>query len=203
MKKCNNPTCNESTTNPKYCSKSCSAKHTNVLYPKKKTKKKCVDCGEPVKSYRHNRCSIHHEEYKSNKYQNKTIGEYRNKMSVKGKHPSWVHSHIRNFCRNWNKDLTEQPCAFCNYHLHVELCHIKPLSDFPDDTLLGEVNSKQNVIQLCRNCHWELDHGYLSVSINKEGFPEFEDIHLKDFSIKAPDFDSLLSQHLKSGALSN
>lgn len=172
MKKCFNPNCEKQTVNPKYCSKSCSAKHTNVLYPKRKTKKKCIVCQEPVKSFRHNRCEKHHSDYikykSENMYQEKTIGEYRNMKSVKDKHPSWVHSHIRQFNRRWNKELTKLPCANCGYSKHVELCHIKALSSFDDSTLLSEVNSKNNVVQLCRNCHWEFDNNLLILYPVKE-----------------------------------
>ncbi len=28
---------------------------------------------------------------------------------------------------------------------------------------MGEVNSKDNIIQLCPNCHWEFDKGLLSL----------------------------------------
>lgn len=150
--------CGKETSNPKFCNRSCAAKYNNVHHPKRKTKKKCTICGGPVKSHRHNRCEKHWNEYKENKYQNKTIGEYRNMLSVKGKHPSWTHSHIRNFARSWLKDLRGQPCKHCGYNKHVELAHIKEVSSFPDDALLSEVNSRDNVIPLCRNCHWEFDN---------------------------------------------
>ena len=90
-----------------------------------------------------------------------TIGEYRKKNSVKGKHPSWIHSHVRQFNRSWNKHLTEKPCDVCGYDKHVELCHIIPVSSFPDDALLGEFNSDDNNRVLCRNHHWEFDNGLL------------------------------------------
>lgn len=150
--------CGKETTNPKYCSKACSAQHTNKLFPKRKTKKVCIVCGDKVKSYRHNRCEKHWQEYKDSLWKNKTIGEYRNKVSVKGKHPSWVHAHIRQFARSWLKPFTKLPCAHCGYDKHVELAHIKDVSSFPDEALLSEVNSPSNVIQLCPNCHWEFDN---------------------------------------------
>ena len=51
-------------------------------------------------------------------------------------------------------------CAKCGYDKHVELCHIKDIANFDDDSLLSEVNSRNNIIQLCPNCHWEFDNGY-------------------------------------------
>jgi hypothetical protein len=150
--------CNKETTNPKFCCKSCSATYTNKQYPKRKTNKTCSICGEQVKSYRHTKCEKHWQEYKNNQYQNKTIGEYRNYESVKGKHTSWINSHIRLFARSWLKHLTKLPCAHCGYDKHVELAHIKPIASFTDDCLLSDVNSELNVIQLCPNCHWEFDN---------------------------------------------
>lgn len=94
-------------------------------------------------------------------YSNKTLGEYRNKLSVTGKHPSWLNAHIRVFNRAWNKEYTFLPCAKCNYSLHVELCHIKDVALYEDSELLGTVNDKENIIQLCRNCHWEMGEGMI------------------------------------------
>ena len=153
--------CNIETLNNKFCSRSCAASYNNKISPKRKTKKTCVICGEPVKSYKYNRCEIHWNEYKINKFKLKTIGEYR--LKLKNKHPSWIHSHIRQFARSWLKHLTKLPCSICGYDKHVELCHIKPLSEFNDSDLLSLVNSEDNIIQLCRNCHWELDNGLINL----------------------------------------
>lgn len=151
-------TCGKETSNPKFCSKSCSAKWTNKTYPKRKTSRVCLDCDKPTMSYRHSRCEHHYNEFKNNQYRNKTIGEYKEKLSVKGKHPSWVSSHIRLFAISWLRHLSKQPCRHCGYTKHVELAHIKSVSSFPDSTLLSEVNSETNVLPLCPNCHWEFDN---------------------------------------------
>lgn len=173
--KCFNPNCSNETSNPKFCSRSCSASYSNSLNPKRKLTRKCLECDSIVFSYRHYRCKKHLDLYKKNKYQDFTIGQYRQKESLKDKHRSWLHSHIRNFARTWFKDLTKLPCSKCGYYKHVELCHIIPVSSFPDDAKLSEVNSLKNLIQLCRNCHWELDNFHFKIIFNKEGFPEFED----------------------------
>lgn len=143
-----------------FCTKSCAASYNNKIYIKRKLTKKCVECSEVVFSHRSNRCEKHHKEHINNRYCNKTIGEYRNKLSVKGKHPSWVNSHIRLFAKSWNKELLTLPCAKCSYNKHVELAHIKAISTYSDDTVLSEVNNKLNLIQLCPNCHWEFDNGF-------------------------------------------
>lgn len=53
-------------------------------------------------------------------------------------------------------------CFICNYSHHVEICHIKSVSSFPPEALLGEINDLSNLIGLCPNCHWEFDHGLLT-----------------------------------------
>ena len=153
--------CQEETKNAKFCSRSCAASLNNKLVPKRVLTRKCTQCNSVVRDYRSLLCEQHYSEYKDKySYQNKTIGEYRNMSSVSGKHPSWIHAHVRLFARNWNKDLRKIPCAKCGYKKHVELCHIKDISSFHDDALLSEVNSINNIIQLCPNCHWEFDNGY-------------------------------------------
>lgn len=152
--------CGKETPNPKFCCRSCAASFNNKITPKRKRNRVCKieGCGEIVKSYRHYHCEDHWEIAKRDKYRYKTVGEYRNKISVKGKHPSWLNAHVRGFARSWLKHLTELPCARCGYDLHVELAHIKAVTEFDDDALLTDINSTDNVIQLCPNCHWEFDN---------------------------------------------
>ena len=174
MKNCLN--CQKETSNPKYCSKSCSAIQTNKIYPKRKTKKVCLVCQAPVSSFRKNRCDIHTEEFKKQtkeSFKNFTIKEYINKLSLQNKHPSWKSSHIRLFARSWNKDLRKKSCVNCGYKLHVELAHIKDIASFPETATLGEVNDKNNLLPLCRNCHWEFDNDHISLNeilVRTEGF---------------------------------
>ena len=111
----------------------------------------CIDCVQVYKN---------RNEY----FRTITLKEYHNLLSVKGKHPSWKNSHIRVLNRSWNKDLILRPCAICGYNKHVELCHIKPISSFSESTTIGEINAPSNNIQLCPNCHYEFDHGLISLS---------------------------------------
>lgn len=157
--------CQKETTNKKFCSRNCSATFNNKVAPKRKRTRICgfEGCKEIVKDYRsyfcleHCHCSVAE---KRKKIENSTIGEYRDRIknSNLNYHSSSLHAGIRGLARSWFKHLTKQPCKKCGYKLHVELCHIKPLSSFPDDALIKEVNSKENIIQLCPNCHWEFDN---------------------------------------------
>ena len=51
-----------------------------------------------------------------------------------------------------------QKCQKCGYDKHVEVCHKKQVCEFPPDATVGEVNHPDNLILLCPNCHYELDH---------------------------------------------
>jgi len=158
MNKCQNSECINLTVNPRFCSKSCAAKTTNKESPKRKLTRLCTKCNSVIRNSKSTLCEDHFQKHKVRFRQDLTIGEYRNKLSVKGKHPSWFNSHARHFARSWLKHLRELPCAKCGYELHVELAHVKSVSSYPDETKLAEVNKEENVIQLCPNCHWEFDN---------------------------------------------
>lgn len=51
-----------------------------------------------------------------------------------------------------------QKCRVCEYDGHYEVCHIKPIKDFPDDAKVLEINAIDNLVALCRNHHWEHDN---------------------------------------------
>ncbi len=94
--------------------------------------------------------------------ENTTIKELRESESIIDKHQSWKHSNVRNLCRKWNKNLIKI-CQNCEYNVHIEFCHIRPISDFPDTATLGEINNYKNILILCRNCHWEFDNGLITL----------------------------------------
>lgn len=49
-------------------------------------------------------------------------------------------------------------CFKCGYDKHIEICHIKPVSQFSLESTIKEVNDTNNLILLCPNCHWEFDN---------------------------------------------
>lgn len=159
--KCKNTTCDLSFTpkvyNQIYCSPKC-ANSGHVRKWRENNRKKC-----------HCEALIHKESkqcktcaHKAKIDKTLTLARYYKLDSVKGKPPSWKNSHIRGLCRSWNKDLLKYPCQRCSYSIHIELCHKKSVSSFKETDLVGEVNDPDNIYVLCRNCHWEFDHGYLS-----------------------------------------
>lgn len=156
--------CGEETRNPKFCSRSCSASHTNKTSPKRKIKRKCRKCDNKVRSYRSTLCQAHweeHTEWSKLNRRSKTIAEVVERRS--NLHRSSAYADIRNFARFDHQDLLSKPCSSCGYDKHVELCHIKPISKFTLEATINEVNAASNVIQLCPNCHWEFDNGLLDL----------------------------------------
>lgn len=73
-------------------------------------------------------------------------------------------SAIQKLARYYYKENNPNPkCAICGYSNHVEVAHIKPVSDFEDSATVREINSLSNLIGLCPNHHWEYDNGILKL----------------------------------------
>lgn len=167
--------CGQQTTNPKYCSRSCVAKHTNRLYPKRRKKDRfCKHCGKAITHLKGRRtvclsCNRSHVDWDTI-----TIAEMR------GRRRYQKHSAIRDRARQqYMRNGRPLRCHVCGYDKHVDICHIRALSDFPGDTLLTTANAPENLVALCPNHHWEFDHGLLDSS--SLGFPEFDHSHAEDF----------------------
>jgi hypothetical protein len=144
-----------------FCSRSCAASINNLGSCRNpRVEKTCNKCSKLYyRSSGHKSpllcevCSAAVKD-KSEAIKNSSLRDYQ----VKGKHPSWKNAAIRNFARSWNKDLKGLPCQNCGYSKHIEFCHIKAISSFEKTALLKEVNSPDNILVLCRNCHWEFDN---------------------------------------------
>lgn len=154
-------TCGKDTPNHYFCSRSCAATFNNKRSPKRKKTQTCKTCGTPISRDR-TYCLPCWNQSVVTRTSNLTIGEYQSRPSVADKHPSWRNAHIREFARRWHKDKT-QACQVCGYSKHVEIAHIRPLASFDQSAKLSEVNSPNNVVGLCPNCHWEFDNGWLVV----------------------------------------
>ena len=73
-------------------------------------------------------------------------------------------SAIRKLAEAAFKESNPSPkCAICGYHHHVEVAHIKAVSEFEDSATIREINSIDNLIGLCPNHHWEYDNGILEL----------------------------------------
>ena len=150
-----------------FCSRSCAAKINNLGKQKNKpVDRTCRTCSATYHTS-NGHASIHFcqncQGKVSDEYLNRTLGESVQRMMDKGLHKSYSFNEVRAFAKSWNKNLKEQACQCCGYSKHIEFCHIKAISSFDLDATLGEINSPDNIAILCRNCHWEFDHGELTI----------------------------------------
>lgn len=154
-----------------FCSRACSASFNNRGKPAKNPTKErhCKKCHLIYKRSKQHRsvilcpeCSASLKTH-SSYIKTLTLAEYHNLPSIKGKHSSWLNSHVRVLNRSWNKELTKQPCLVCGYTKHIQLAHIQAISSFPSSATLGEINSPSNNLPLCPNHHWEFDNNELSI----------------------------------------
>lgn len=141
--------CNTETNNPKFCSSSCSASHNNKLKPKRKLgKHTCRTCSVPIRSG-YTFCG----ECFVTRVKDLTLEE----AIYTNHHKSSAFALVRSRARAVVGHLPKA-CVKCGYDRHVEICHIRPVKDFPLSAKMSEVNSPENLLILCPNCHWELDH---------------------------------------------
>lgn len=86
-------------------------------------------------------------------------------QNVKDKFGSQYHAKIRGWSRaEFNRHNPIKSCAYCGYDKHIDVCHIKEVRSFPMYTPISIVNALDNLVGLCKNHHWELDHGHLKIT---------------------------------------
>jgi hypothetical protein len=155
----------------KFCNQSCAAKHNNVISPKRTAdtfKCKTKDCNIMLKKSGCrsfcSECISLNKHLRGHDRSNSTIEE------VVKRQGSNSYDAVRANCNNLYKSEKKNPlCQNCGYNKHIELCHIQPISSFPKETMLKIVNARENILFLCPNCHWEYDHGMLSLQEIKSG----------------------------------
>ena len=144
--------CQNETSNPKFCCRSCGVSYNNKLNPKRKLSKKCKHCDVLIPSNR--KCCDKHSKIRWSGRGDLTIAD----AIYKRHHRSSAYALIRTRARSIAKSNGLTSCNKCGYDKHVEIAHIKPISEFSDDTLISVVNDLSNLMPLCPNCHWEMDH---------------------------------------------
>jgi hypothetical protein len=143
--------------NQAHCSRKCAAKCNNSKRVKPKL---CLGCS----------CSINHKgnycdncRYKTRKsgedYTNTTLGELKERYSLHQFHAKLRGNSRSVYARSGNPLF----CRICGYSKHVDICHVKQVSEFDESTKISEVNSINNLVTLCKNHHWELDNNQLSL----------------------------------------
>lgn len=68
--------------------------------------------------------------------------------------------------RSFEKCGKQRSCLKCGYSIHIEICHVKAVKDFPDTATISRINDPSNLIALCPTHHWEFDHGLLKLDLD-------------------------------------
>lgn len=93
-------------------------------------------------------------------FESKTKGElFKNRKNWQSAR-SAIQKHARNVFFHSSK---KYECIICGYTNHIEVAHIKAVSDFDDNDTMEVINSIDNLIGLCPNHHWEYDNGILKI----------------------------------------
>lgn len=141
-----------------FCSQSCAVKFDEFIEPKNIKHKKCKDCSAKIVSSRTFCDDCFDRAADVRKRVDIAIGKFKELFP----YPLWRRK-VSNQGHKTAK-LIPNECKYCGYDKHVEVCHIKPIQDFPDDAMyIAEINAPENLIKLCPNHHWELDYGDLSL----------------------------------------
>ena len=99
--------------------------------------------------------------YRKSRYlDDKTLEEATKNRKKDSNHYNQIRKKSR---KGYLESNRPKKCAVCGYDTHIEICHIRDISDWPKDTLIREINDLDNLVALCRNHHWELDHGMLEL----------------------------------------
>ena len=150
--------CGARTINPKYCSRSHAAIHTNQQAPKRRLTRKCSECDTLIPSDRQF-CAIHGK--RKADYRLLTVAQLKAKDAIK--HPSYYRGYLNSITRLLNAHRP-RVCQVCGYDKHVEYCHMQSIKSFPDSTTVQALSGPENILVLYPNCHWEYDHGLLAAS---------------------------------------
>ena len=141
----------------KFCNHSCATSYNNLQRDKKIYY--CMSCGKPIgagydKFYGRKYCETCSPNYVD--WSKITYGEVKSLRSYQ------VNSRIRELARvKYYKTHKELKCEICGYSKCVEVHHLKGISTFSDDTPISVINDDSNLIGLCPNHHWEIEHNLL------------------------------------------
>ena len=142
--------------NQKFCSRSCAATYNNKNRCEDNViKHYCKYCESELstkRKYCDSVCKIIFESKTTN------IGEL-----IRYKEQNRYRA-IRDKCSNLYKILGRpNECQNCGYDKNIENCHVTPIQSFQNNDYVWDCNKPSNVVFLCKNCHWEFDHNYLSI----------------------------------------
>ena len=138
-----------------FCSHSCAAKWNNRKYPKRnKQLHRCVKCGKQT-TRECESCMPCFQKERIEQYGNLKVGNFKSEYARHKYQRIRQHAH-----RIARLSKIKKICSVCGYTLNVQLCHRIAIASFPKDALLKDVNAASNLVFLCGNHHWEIEHGY-------------------------------------------
>jgi len=145
--------CKTHTNNPRFCGRSCAASYNNKVAIKRRRTNKCRKCGDAI---------IAKQTYCGKCW--KDVSQAVDMPLSQAKYCKYGTNNVNTLVRSRARSKVLQlrrplRCCVCGYSKHVEVCHIKAVSAFSDDTMLSVINALENLTLLCPNCHWEFDHG--------------------------------------------
>ncbi len=148
----------------KFCSHKCSSTLNNRGTKRgPKFTNKCA-CGTLI-SRRAKRCRTCADD-NANRLAKMTKGELIAKNKYWTQWRNRISSHARIV---YQKSGRSKKCAVCGYDLHIDVAHIKDVSDFPNSATIAEINNPSNLLGLCPNHHWEFDNGLLNLQVARAG----------------------------------
>lgn len=148
----------------KFCCRSCAGSYNNYKYPKR-VADECTFCH--CGGRKDKRAELCHPCKTANTVDNQysaMVKDFIYHGNARVKYAQ-IRKLARQFIELWEIPFT---CERCGYELHVEVCHIIPIAEFEDHGRIIDVNNPNNLICLCRNCHWELDHGHLDITMLRD-----------------------------------
>lgn len=142
----------------KYCSRSCAAITTNKERKRDKSPRKCKRCGKIIpEGLRLRACKDCHQREKIKGYK---LEEHRDRCKGYQSSRSSIQNHARHIYLGSKR---QRVCFVCGYDRHVEICHVRAIAKFSGATKIEAVNAIENLVTLCPNHHWELDHGLIEL----------------------------------------
>lgn len=161
------------TRTKKFCNRSCAGRfNRNRGGTGKVVERTCAYCETPFTARRLPNSSLSTAKHCDTCLENELAGirghpklTDRTKQEIFESAQNWqsARSQIRGHAARVFAASNPSPACFCGYAAYVEACHRIPVSDFPPTATIGEINHPNNLVGLCPNHHWELDHGLLKL----------------------------------------
>jgi hypothetical protein len=146
-------------------------KYREVKYREKKdvknlyvTRKFCDDCRSKVSSEQSKeraRCQYGIEKDCVSIHDKKTKAEIKERFPGYARFRPFFTRHANLV---YDSSGRKKECYICGYEKHVDVCHVKAVSDFPDTALVLEISALDNLVVLCKLHHKEFDERLIDLS---------------------------------------